>query len=111
MEIIALIVIAAILILAVIIWITACLVGLIITVLVAGVIGWAADQLTPGKLPYGLLGAVGAGLLGALLGGLLLQGFGPDFAGLAIIPTLVGAIILAFAAEFFGIGKAPEQPK
>ncbi|MGH2627611.1 MAG: GlsB/YeaQ/YmgE family stress response membrane protein [Anaerolineales bacterium] len=105
MAIIALIVLAVIVILAVLVWLTASLFGLAITVIVAGVIGWAADQITPGELPYGVIGAVGAGLLGALLGGLLLDGFGPDLAGLAIIPTLVGAVILAFAAELLGIGK------
>lgn len=108
MSILVLIVIVAILLLALVLWITASLIGLIITIVVAGLIGWAADQITPGDLPYGVFGAVGAGLLGALLGGLLLNGFGPDVAGLAIIPTLVGAVILAFAAELIGLGKQSE---
>jgi uncharacterized membrane protein YeaQ/YmgE (transglycosylase-associated protein family) len=108
MSIVAIVAILAILLLALVLWITASLLGLIITVVVAGLIGWVADQLTPGDLPYGVFGAVGAGLLGALLGGLLLDGFGPDIAGLSIIPTLVGALILAFAAELTGLGKQSE---
>lgn len=78
------------------IWMTFQLVGLLVTLLVAAIIGWVADQIVPGRLPYGWLGAIVAGLLGSWLGSLLLGNLGPDLGGIAIIPALVGAIILAF---------------
>ncbi len=84
------------------IWLTFHLVGLIVMLFVAGIIGWIADMIVPGRLPYGWLGAIVAGLVGSWVGGLILGGFGPSIAGIAIIPALVGAIILAFIASAVG---------
>jgi uncharacterized membrane protein YeaQ/YmgE (transglycosylase-associated protein family) len=78
------------------IWAMSNLVGLAILLLVAGFIGWLADAIVPGKLPYGWLGAVVSGLVGAWIGGLILGSLGPDIAGIAIVPALVGTVILAF---------------
>ncbi len=83
------------------VWITVSLLGLIVTLVVAGLVGWAADAVVPGDLPYGLLGAVVAGLLGAWLGGWILGDLGPEIGGIALIPAFVGAVILAFAADLF----------
>ncbi|MGA7669591.1 MAG: GlsB/YeaQ/YmgE family stress response membrane protein [Nitrolancea sp.] len=85
--------------LAIGIWLTFNLVGLIVMLFVAGIIGWIADQIVPGRLPYGWLGAIVAGLVGSWVGGLILGGFGPSIAGITIIPALLGAIILAFIAS------------
>ena len=49
----------------------------------------------------GWLGAIVAGIVGSWIGGLLMGGFGPDIAGIAIIPALIGAIILALIASAF----------
>jgi uncharacterized membrane protein YeaQ/YmgE (transglycosylase-associated protein family) len=100
-----LIALGVLLVLALLLWLTASLIGLLITLVVAGLIGWGADRLTPGDLPYGLVGAVGAGLLGALLGAIVFDGFGPEIASLSVIPAFVGAIVVALAAEAFGIGR------
>ena len=81
------------------IWLTFNLLGLLITLVVAAVVGAIADRIVPGELPYGWLGTIVAGLAGSWLGSLLLGGFGPDIAGIALIPALVGAIILAFVAQ------------
>jgi uncharacterized membrane protein YeaQ/YmgE (transglycosylase-associated protein family) len=94
-----LIFIAIILIVALAIWITFNLVGLIVTLFIAGIIGAIADRIVPGKIPYGFVGAIAAGLLGSWLGTLILGDLGPRIAGIAIIPGLIGAIILAFVAE------------
>ncbi len=85
--------------LAIGIWITSHLVGLLLMLFIAGVIGWIADMIVPGRLPYGWLGAIVAGLVGSWIGGLVLGGLGPTLAGIAIIPALLGAIILAFIAS------------
>ncbi|MGQ9676961.1 MAG: GlsB/YeaQ/YmgE family stress response membrane protein [Chloroflexota bacterium] len=70
--------------------------GFIVTLIIAGLVGWLADLIVPGRLPYGWIGAIAAGLLGAWLGTALLGAFGPSIAGIAIIPAIIGAIILAF---------------
>lgn len=93
------ILIILLLLLAVGIWLTFHLVGLVVMLFVAGIVGWIADQIVPGKLPYGWLGAIVAGLVGSWVGGLILGGFGPKLAGITIIPALLGAIILAFVAS------------
>ena len=87
-------------------WITVGLVGLLVTLLVAGVIGWAADALIPaGRLPYGWVGAILTGIVGAWVGNLLFVamrlGLGPQFAGIHLIPAFVGAVLVALAAQLF----------
>jgi uncharacterized membrane protein YeaQ/YmgE (transglycosylase-associated protein family) len=89
------------------VWITAGIVGLLFTLLIAGLIGWAADQLVPGgRLPGGWLGAVLTGVLGAFLGhalfALLRFGHvGPVLFGVEVLPAFVGAVIVALAAQLF----------
>ncbi|MHB1414794.1 MAG: GlsB/YeaQ/YmgE family stress response membrane protein [Chloroflexota bacterium] len=89
---------------AVLIGITTSLIGLLVMLAVAGVIGWLADLIVPGRLPYGWLGAIVAGLVGAWIGTALIGDFGPALAGIELIPALVGAVVIAVAAEL--IGKA-----
>ena len=75
---------------------------LVLMLIMAGIVGWVADLIVPGRLPYGWLGAITAGLVGSWLGTLLLGRMGPTIFDVPIIPGLVGAIILAFIAEFAG---------
>ncbi|MHB1133020.1 MAG: GlsB/YeaQ/YmgE family stress response membrane protein [Chloroflexota bacterium] len=75
------------------------LIGLLVMLFVAGFVGWLADLIVPGRLPYGWLGAIVAGLLGAWLGTMLIGNVGPSLAGIPFIPALLGAIILAFLAN------------
>lgn len=87
-------------------WLTVGLFALAVTLLVAGVVGWAADSLIPaGRLPGGWLGAVLTGIIGAWIGNLLFValrlGLGPQLAGIHLIPALVGAILVALAAQLF----------
>lgn len=78
------------------IWITANTIGVLITLLVAGLVGWLADSIVPGEIPLGWLGAIMAGLVGSWIGAALFGRFGPSLAGISIIPAVIGAIILAF---------------
>ncbi|HYU19358.1 MAG TPA: hypothetical protein VEQ11_11760, partial [Chloroflexota bacterium] len=73
--------------------------GLMLTLFVAGLIGWAADAVVPGRLPGGWLGAVLAGVVGGFIGHLVLGNFGPALFGVRIIPAFVGAVLIAVAAE------------
>ena len=58
-------------------------IGLALTLLVAGLIGWLADRIMPGELPYGKAGAVGAGIVGAVIGSLIpvINDLGPALFG------------------------------
>jgi len=81
------------------IWVTFSLIGLIFTLLVAFAVGWLADKILPGRIPYGWIGAIVFGLLGSWVGSLLLGDAGPDIGGIAVFPAIVGAVILAFLAD------------
>jgi uncharacterized membrane protein YeaQ/YmgE (transglycosylase-associated protein family) len=72
------------------------LVGLVVYLIVAAIVGWIADAIVPGRLPYGWLGAITAGLLGSYLGAVLLGSIGPTVAGIPLISAIIGAIIVAF---------------
>jgi uncharacterized membrane protein YeaQ/YmgE (transglycosylase-associated protein family) len=78
------------------------MIHLILTLAVAGLVGWLADLVVPGELPYGWLGAVVAGVAGGWVGGVLLGPVGPSFFGVNIIPAFFGAALLAFGAELIG---------
>jgi uncharacterized membrane protein YeaQ/YmgE (transglycosylase-associated protein family) len=75
--------------------------ALVLHLAFAGLIGWLADAVVPGKLPFGWLGAVTAGLLGSWFGRILLGDFGPTILGFNVIPAIIGAIVLAFVATLF----------
>jgi uncharacterized membrane protein YeaQ/YmgE (transglycosylase-associated protein family) len=78
------------------IWLTVSLIGLIVTLVIAGLVGWLAYKVVPARLPYGWLGAIVAGLLGSWIGGVLLGDLGPEIGGITLLPALVGSLILAF---------------
>lgn len=81
------------------IWVTFSLIGLLFTLLIAFCIGWVAEKVLPGSIPYGWVGAIVFGLLGSWVGGLILGDAGLDIGGIAVFPAIVGAVILAFVAD------------
>jgi uncharacterized membrane protein YeaQ/YmgE (transglycosylase-associated protein family) len=85
----------ALLIVAVFIWITFGLAGLMLHLLMAGLIGALADALVPGKMPWGWVGSVLAGLAGSWVGVKLMGYFGPSLFGVPILPAFLGAVLLA----------------
>ncbi|MGG0288100.1 GlsB/YeaQ/YmgE family stress response membrane protein [Peribacillus butanolivorans] len=48
------------------------------------------------NIPFGIVGNIIAGFVGSWLGSLILGNWGPVVAGYAIIPALVGTIVLVF---------------
>jgi uncharacterized membrane protein YeaQ/YmgE (transglycosylase-associated protein family) len=80
-------------------WLTFSLIGLLLTLFVAGLVGWAADAVVPGRLPGGWLGAVLAGIVGGFVGTLLLGHVGPTIFHVNIIPAFIGAAVIAVLAE------------
>lgn len=90
------------------IWLTVSLAGLLVTLVVAALVGWLADRIVPGDLPYGWLGAIVAGLLGSWLGGMVLGDLRPEIGDIALIPAFVGAVILAFIADLVIKQRLPQ---
>ena len=70
-------------------------IGLLFTLIMAGLVGWAADLVVPGRLPGGWFGAVLSGLIGGFIGTWLFHVLGirdPGFElfGVHLIPAFVG---------------------
>ncbi|AFM71160.1 transglycosylase [Enterococcus hirae ATCC 9790] len=49
----------------------------------------------------GIIANVVAGLVGSAIGQALLGTWGPSIGGMAIVPSLIGAIILVLVVSFF----------
>ncbi len=102
-----LIFIALLVVFAVLTALTFQLIGLVLFLVTAGIVGLIADAIVPGELPFGWLGAIAAGLLGGFVGRLLIGPFGPAIFGVHVLPALLGAIILAFLADLLFKKAAP----
>ncbi|OES43788.1 GlsB/YeaQ/YmgE family stress response membrane protein [Domibacillus iocasae] len=74
--------------------------GFIIFLIIGGIIGWLAGLILGKDIPGGIIGNIIAGIIGAWLGGAIFGDWGPDIAGMAIIPALIGAIILVAVVSF-----------
>jgi uncharacterized membrane protein YeaQ/YmgE (transglycosylase-associated protein family) len=71
-----------------------------ILIALAAVIGVAAESLVPNRLPFGSLGTLAAALLGASLGTALMSSVPPLVAGVAILPAVVCAVLVAVGALY-----------
>ncbi|PLT30684.1 GlsB/YeaQ/YmgE family stress response membrane protein [Peribacillus deserti] len=70
------------------------------SLIIGGIIGWLAGLILGRDVPGGVIGNIIAGFIGAWLGGLIFGSWGPDVGGFAIIPALLGAIILILIVSF-----------
>jgi uncharacterized membrane protein YeaQ/YmgE (transglycosylase-associated protein family) len=70
--------------------------GFLWALIIGGIIGWLAGIIIGRDIPGGIIGNIIAGFVGAWLGGLLLGDWGPHVADFAIIPAIIGAVILVF---------------
>ncbi|QED47074.1 GlsB/YeaQ/YmgE family stress response membrane protein [Cytobacillus dafuensis] len=66
------------------------------SLIIGGIIGWIAGMIVGRDIPGGVFGNIIAGFVGAWLGALIFGNWGPDIAGFAIIPALIGAVLLVF---------------
>ena len=62
--------------------------------IIGGVIGAVAGYITSRDLPMGFIGNIIAGLVGSWLGQSLLGSWGPMVADMAILPSIIGAVVL-----------------
>lgn len=78
--------------------------ALICYLVVAAVCAFVAEKLVPGGIPGGFLTAAIVGIIGAWVGGNLLGHFGPDLAGVSLVPCILGSAILVFGLSFISKG-------
>ncbi|ASG79067.1 MULTISPECIES: GlsB/YeaQ/YmgE family stress response membrane protein [Lactiplantibacillus] len=80
--------------------------GWLWSLIVGGVIGALAGAITSRDVPMGIIGNIIAGLVGAWIGQSLLGTWGPSLAGMALVPSILGAIILVLiVSAIFGMTK------
>ncbi len=91
-------------------------VEIVVLIVIGVVVGFLVDTLTPGRIAFGwLLGAV-LGIVGAAVGGFAFGNL--DFAkmavgGLAIVPAVIGAAVLALVAKLLILAftRRPRSPR
>lgn len=69
-------------------------------IIVGAIIGALAGAITKKGEAMGCASNIIAGIVGSALGEALLGSWGPQLAGMAIIPSLIGAIILVVVVSF-----------
>lgn len=75
--------------------------------IIGALIGVIAGAITSRDMPLGWIGNIIAGLLGSWIGESLLGSWGPSLAGLAIIPSIIGAVafVLIVSAILSGMKR------
>ncbi|KRO17852.1 GlsB/YeaQ/YmgE family stress response membrane protein [Lacticaseibacillus saniviri] len=67
--------------------------------IIGAVIGVIGQMIVGRDMPFGWIGNIIAGLVGSWLGSTLFSSWGPVVAGMAIIPAILGAIIVVFVVS------------
>lgn len=75
--------------------------GLLWSLIVGGVIGAIAGAITKKGGSMGIIANVAAGLIGSSLGQSLFGDWGWTVAGMAVFPSILGAVILVAVVSFF----------
>lgn len=75
--------------------------GIIWSLIVGAIIGVIAGAITGKGGGMGWISNIIAGLVGSALGQALLGSWGPSLAGMALVPSIAGAVILVLIVSFF----------
>lgn len=75
--------------------------GLLWSLIIGAVIGAIAGAITGRGNSMGWIANIVAGLVGSALGQALLGSSGPSLAGMALVPSIIGAVILVLIVSFF----------
>lgn len=80
------------------------------SLIIGGIIGWIAGMIVGKDIPGGVIGNIIAGFIGAWIGSAILGDWGPEVADFAIIPALIGAVVLVFLLSLImrGMRKATD---
>ncbi|WCK54939.1 GlsB/YeaQ/YmgE family stress response membrane protein [Aneurinibacillus sp. Ricciae_BoGa-3] len=68
--------------------------GFLWSLIVGGIIGWLAGAVMGKDVPGGIIGNIIAGFIGAWIGSALLGNWGPVVGGFAVVPAIIGAVVL-----------------
>ncbi|RRD94055.1 GlsB/YeaQ/YmgE family stress response membrane protein [Clostridiales bacterium COT073_COT-073] len=79
--------------------------GFIWSLIVGAIIGAIAGAITNKGKSMGIIADIIAGLVGSSIGQALFGSWGPSLAGMALIPSILGAVILVAVISFF-LGKS-----
>ena len=74
------------------------------SIIVGGVIGLIAGGITKKGSSMGIIANIVAGLVGSSVGQSLYGSWGPSLAGMALVPSILGAVIVVAVVSFF-LGK------
>ena len=75
------------------------------SLIVGAIIGVIAGAITNKGKSMGWIANILAGLVGSFVGQALLGSWGPSLAGMALIPSIVSAVIVVAVVSFF-LGRA-----
>lgn len=73
--------------------------------IVGAIIGVIAGAITNRGKSMGCITNIIAGLIGSSIGQALLGSWGPHLAGMALVPSILGAVILVAVVSFF-VGRS-----
>ena len=73
-------------------------------IIFGGVIGLISGTITKKGGSMGVIANIVAGLIGSTVGQSLLGTWGPSLAGMALLPSIIGAVIVVAVVSFF-VGK------
>ncbi|WP_454193697.1 GlsB/YeaQ/YmgE family stress response membrane protein [Paenibacillus sp. Marseille-Q7038] len=76
--------------------------AIILSIVMAILIGIIGDALVGHDMPGGILGSMIAGLVGAWIGSMLFGDFGPVIADFAVVPAIIGTAIFVFLLGLIG---------
>ena len=71
------------------------------SLIVGGFIGFIAGGITRKGGAMGIIANIIAGLIGSSVGQALFGTWGPNLAGMALIPSILGAVIVVAVVSFF----------
>ncbi|MFQ6322382.1 GlsB/YeaQ/YmgE family stress response membrane protein [Lactococcus garvieae] len=71
------------------------------SLIVGAIIGVIAGAITSKGKSMGWIANILAGLVGSAIGQALLGSWGPSLAGMALIPSIIGAVIVVAVVSFF----------
>ena len=71
------------------------------SIIVGGFIGFIAGVITKKGGAMGIIANIIAGLLGSSVGQALFGTWGPTLAGMALVPSILGAVIVIAVVSFF----------
>ena len=71
------------------------------SLIVGGFIGFIAGGITRKGGAMGIIANIIAGLIGSSVGQSLFGTWGPNWAGMALIPSILGAVIVVAVVSFF----------